>query len=162
MFHRVSTDNDISEVLKLARSIWIEHYTPIVGIEQVEYMLSNFHSKDVISKEIGQHKYMYFLIKKDTRIVGYLGVQVKGDELYLSKIYILSSDRGLGIGRAAMNFIKQLAQENHLGKISLTVNRNNKGSIAAYYKMGFIKTGEVCVDIGEGYVMDDFKMELML
>ena len=162
MFHKVSTDHDISEVVKIARIIWIEHYTPIIGTKQVEYMLSNFHSIDVISKEIGQHKYMYFLIKEDTRIVGYFGVQVKGDELYLSKIYILSSDRGLGIGRAAMNFIQQLAQEYHLGKISLTVNRNNSGSIAAYYKMGFEKTGEVCVDIGEGYKMDDYQMELII
>lgn len=162
MFHKVSTDHDISEVVKIARVIWIEHYIPIVGAKQVEYMLSNFHSKDVISKEIGQHKYMYFLIKEDTRIIGYFGVQVKGDELYLSKIYILSSDRGLGIGRAAMNFIKQLAQENHVGKISLTVNRNNSGSIVAYYKMGFVKTGEVCVDIGEGYKMDDYQMELVI
>ena len=162
MFKRVSTDDDISEVVKLARSIWIEHYTPIVGIEQVEYMLSNFHSRDVISEEIGQQKYMYFLIKDNHRTIGYFGIQIKSDVLFLSKLYILSSERGQGIGRAAMNFIKKLGQKNHVGKISLTVNRNNKGSIAAYYKMGFVKTGEVCVDIGEGYKMDDFKMELVL
>ena len=162
MFKRVSTDDDISEVVKLARSIWIEHYTPIVGIEQVEYMLSNFHSRDVISEEIGQQKYMYFLIKDNHRTIGYFGIQIKSDVLFLSKLYILSSERGQGIGRMAMNFIKKLGQKNHVGKISLTVNRNNKGSIAAYYKMGFVKTGEVCVDIGEGYKMDDFKMELML
>ena len=162
MFKRVSTDDDIIEVVKLARNIWIEHYTPIVGIEQVEYMLSNFHSRDVISEEIGQQKYMYFLIKDNHRTIGYLGIQIKSDVLFLSKLYILSSERGLGIGRAAMNFIKKLAQKNKVDKISLTVNRNNKGSIAAYYKMGFVKTGEVCVDIGEGYKMDDFKMELMV
>ena len=162
MFHRVSTDDDIIELVKLARSIWIEHYTPIVGIEQVEYMLSNFHSRDVISKEIGQQKFMYFLIKDSHRTIGYLGIQIKSDVLFLSKLYILSSERGQGIGREAMNFIKKLGQKNHVGKITLTVNRNNKGSIAAYYKMGFVKTGEVCVDIGEGYKMDDFKMELVL
>ena len=162
MFHRVSTDDDIIEVVKLARSIWIEHYTPIVGIEQVEYMLSNFHSRDVISEEIGQQKYMYFLIKDNHRTIGYLGIQIKSDVLFLSKLYILSSERGQGIGREAMNFIKKLGQKNRVGKITLTVNRNNKGSIAAYYKMGFVKTGEVCVDIGEGHKMDDFKMELML
>jgi len=162
MFHRVSTDDDIIEVVKLARSIWIEHYSPIVGIEQVEFMLSSFHSRDVISEEIGQQKYMYFLIKDNHRAIGYLGIQIKSDALFLSKLYILSSERGQGIGREAMNFIKKLGQKNHIDKITLTVNRNNKGSIAAYYKMGFVKTGEVCVDIGEGYKMDDFKMELML
>jgi len=162
MFHRVSTDDDIGEVVKIARNIWIEHYTPIVGIEQVEYMLCNFHTKDVISKEISQHKYMYYLIKDKNRVIGYLGILIKSDDLFLSKLYILSSARGLGVGRAAMNFIKKLAQKNHVGKITLTVNRNNTGSIAAYYKLGFAKTGEVIIDIGEGYKMDDYKMEMVI
>ena len=105
---------------------------------------------------------MYFLIKDNSKIIGYFGVQVKSDMLFLNKLYILSSERGLRIVRAAMNFIKKLAQKNKVDKISLTVNRNNKGSIAVYYKMRFVKTGEVSVDIREGYKMEDFKMELMV
>jgi len=68
----------------------------------------------------------------------------------------------LGIGKKSMLFIKELAQENNLSKISLTVNKENKNTIAAYYKLGFVKTGEICADIGRGFVMDDLKMELTL
>ncbi len=162
MFYRVSTNHEIDEVVNIARNIWTEHYSPIIGIEQVEYMLNNFHSKDAISGEISEDNYLYFLIKKNKRVLGYIGLQVRSDELFLSKLYILSSERGLGIGKAAMQFIRELAQKNDASKISLTVNKNNSDSIAAYYKLGFIKTGEICVDIGAGYKMDDFQMELVI
>ncbi|MFB3059527.1 MAG: GNAT family N-acetyltransferase, partial [Gammaproteobacteria bacterium] len=91
-----------------------------------------------------------------------IGIQLKGDYLFLSKIYIQSSERGNGVGKASMNFIKDLAQKNKMNRISLTVNKNNTESIAAYYRLGFIKTGDICVDIGGGYEMDDIQMELNL
>ncbi len=160
MFHNVSTSKEIDEVVKIAREIWREHYPPIIGNEQVEYMLENFHSKDAITVELKHHNYAYYLIKNNNRVIGYIGIQLKGDDLFLSKIYIRSSERGNGIGKASMNFIKDLALENNMNRISLTVNKNNTGSIAAYYRLGFIKTGDICVDIGEGYKMDDIKMEL--
>jgi len=163
MFHKVSTSSEIIEVVNIAREIWREHYPPIIGIEQVEYMLEHFHSKDAITIELSQENYAYYLIKNhNNKIIGYIGIQLKGDYLFLSKIYILSSERGNGVGKASMNFIKDLAQKNKMNKISLTVNKNNTESITAYYRLGFIKTGDVCVDIGGGYEMDDFQMELNL
>ncbi len=160
MFHVVSTSNEINEVVKIARDIWTEYYPPIIGIDQVEYMLENYHSKDAITNEITRDNYAYYLIKDKNRNIGYIGIQLKGDYLFLSKIYILSSERGNGVGKASMNFIKGLAQKNKMNRISLTVNKNNTESIAAYYSLGFIKTGDICVDIGEGYEMDDIQMEL--
>ncbi len=160
MFHNVSTSKEIDEVVKIAREIWREHYPPIIGIEQVEYMLEKFHSKDAITVELKQHNYAYYLIKNNNGVIGYIGIQLRGDDLFLSKIYIRSSERGNGIGKASMNFIKDLAVENNINRVSLTVNKNNSGSIAAYYRLGFIKTGDICVDIGGGYKMDDIKMEL--
>ena len=162
MFHNVSTVDDINELVIIAREIWREHYPPIIGIEQVEYMLENFHSKDAITVELTQHSYAYYLIKNNNGVIGYIGIQLKGDDLFLSKIYIRSSERGNGIGKASMNFIKDLALENNMNRISLTVNKNNTGSIAAYYRLGFIKTGDICVDIGGGFKMDDIQMELSI
>ena len=162
MFHIVSTSNEINEVVKIARDIWREYYPPIIGIDQVEYMLENYHSKDAITIEITRDNYAYYLIKVKNRIIGYIGIQLKGDDLFLSKIYIRSSERGNGIGKASLNFIKDLALENNINRISLTVNKNNSGSIAAYYRLGFIKTGDICVDIGGGYKMDDIQMELSI
>ena len=68
MFHKVSTSNEIIEVVKIAREIWREHYPPIIGIEQVEYMLEHFHSKDAITLELTQENYAYYLIKNNNKV----------------------------------------------------------------------------------------------
>ncbi|MEG2601476.1 MAG: GNAT family N-acetyltransferase, partial [Carnobacterium sp.] len=55
-----------------------------------------------------------------------------------------------------------IACENDLLKIQLTVNKYNDKSIAAYKKMGFVTVKEQVADIGGGYIMDDFVMEYSL
>jgi hypothetical protein len=44
----------------------------------------------------------------------------------------------------------------------LTVNRFNRQAIAAYERRGFQMMGTVVKDIGDGFVMDDYRMELNL
>jgi len=78
----------------------------------------------------------------------------------LSKIYVLKDYRGKGIARKAMDFVVSETILAGLGLIRLTVNKNNTGSILAYEKMGFQNMGSVVTEIGSGYVMDDFIMEM--
>ena len=162
MYERVSSDEQIDEVIALAHEIWTEHYTPIIGPEQVEYMLSTYHSRGAIAREIREQAYQYYIIRKNEIPIGYIGFRINRGELFLSKIYVHSSQRGLGTGRAALEFVKEIAREQAVMRIHLTVNRFNTDTITAYEKMGFVKTGEVCNDIGQGFFMDDYTMELRL
>ena len=155
----VSTDDQIAIVEDLAREIWTEHYTPIIGKEQVCYMLDRFQSKGAISAQIKDEGFRYFLIGEEGRYIGYLGVLTRGEELFLSKIYVRSSERNKGFGKKAVQFLEDLARRQNLQKISLTVNKNNTGSVQAYEKMGFKNLGPVVQDIGKGFIMDDFRME---
>ena len=160
IFKRVSTSEQIEMVVQLANIIWTEHYTPIIGKDQVAYMLSTFHSYNTISTEIKNENIHYYLILKGNKPVGYVGIRLEQKNLFLSKIYVLAEERGFGLGRQAIIFIKELAVSKGLHKIILTVNKYNSDSIEAYKKMEFQVTGNVCSDIGEGYVMDDYQMEL--
>lgn len=162
MFKKAQTDSEIDQIVSLANVIWHEHYDPIIGSEQVTYMLENFHSRNALRNQIDNENYLYYLIAQDGRNVGYMGLQPKDDELFLSKLYILSTAREKGLGRTSMSHIVDLAFEHKLKKIRLTVNKNNVGSINAYEKMGFKKTDTVVADIGGGYVMEDYEMELAL
>jgi len=155
----VSEASEIGKVVDLARVIWTEHYSPIIGIDQVRYMLASYHSRAAIETDIAKSGARYFLIDNHGRDVGYLSFRTEGDSLFLSKLYVLSSDRGQGLGRRALDFVRDQAERGALRSVRLTVNRNNSGSIAAYERFGFVKTGEVIADIGEGYVMDDYSME---
>ena len=158
----VLTIEQIQTVVNMAHVVWKEHYTPIIGEEQVTYMLKRFQSVDAIRDEIESDSTQYYLIYSERKTVGYVGIKLKISQLFLSKIYILSTERGSGLGRQTIALIKEIALDHGLRTIFLTVNRNNTKSIAAYRKIGFNITGERCQDIGEGYVMDDFTMELKL
>ena len=161
MFIEVLTEEQIEIVESLAEEIWTEHYIPIIGKAQVDYMLDRFQSKQSISDQI-RSGFLYFLIKEDNQFIGYIGVQQKGDELFLSKIYIKSSERGKGHGKKAIQFIERLAKEKGVRKIALTVNKNNRGAIKAYEKLGFKNLGSLIQEIGNGFIMDDFRMEKTL
>ncbi len=162
VFERVTEPQQVETIVRLANIIWTEHYTPIIGSEQVSYMLNHIHSHLTVSAEIQDTNNHYYLIVSQGQPVGYIGVKLQQQQLFLSKIYLLSNERGNGIGALAIAHIKDLAHSNGLDKIFLTVNKYNNNSIAAYQRIGFTITEEICADIGGGYVMDDYKMELQL
>jgi len=158
LFVPVSTEQQAEMVETLAREIWTGHYTPIIGSEQVEYMLERFQSEEAILQQIALGV-LYFLITADEELVGYIALHPRSDALFLSKIYVRSDQRGRGYGKRAVQFAETLAHARRLKKIILTVNKNNIDSIKAYERMGFKNTGSLTQDIGNGFVMDDYKME---
>ncbi len=150
----------MAEVAKLAQHIWTQHYTPIIGEDQVRYMLHKFQSEKAIQDQINEG-YNYFLIQTDNPI-GYCSILAEKQSLFLSKIYVLHNQRGQGFGGMLIDFVKSQAKELNCDQIRLTVNKHNTNSIAAYHKMGFYTNREVVFDIGHGYIMDDFELILKL
>jgi len=158
VIEKVSSENQIVIIENLAHEIWNEHFIPIIGKAQVDYMLEKFQSKKVITKQI-ENGFLYYLIKNNNEAIGYIGVISEDRQLFLSKLYIVLAERGKGYGRKAIEFLEELAIEKNVNKISLTVNRNNLATINMYKKLGFENRGSMVKDIGSGFVMDDYKME---
>ena len=161
-YNQVITDDQIRATARLAWEIWTEHFTAIIGADQVDYMLDKIQSVNAITDQIRNKGYIYYLIEEDKQAIGYFAIVQQEDALFLSKLYIRKTMRGKGIARKTLEFIKSIALERNLGKITLTVNRHNIGPIAAYEKLGFANTGPIVQDIGSGFIMDDYKMELKL
>ncbi|PIB39239.1 GNAT family N-acetyltransferase [Maribacter sp. 4G9] len=154
----VSSTAHIATVAHLAQTIWTDHYTPIIGSLQVDYMLAKYQSETAINDQI-KEGYQYYLIKTDVGHAGYFALSLHKDFLFLSKFYVLKNMRGNGLGKLALSFIENKAMEYHLPKIRLTVNKYNSKSISAYKKMGFANVDSIVQDIGNGYVMDDYVLE---
>ena len=154
--HHVTSDEQIEQVVSLALEIWTEHYTSIIGIEQVNYMLDKFQSNSVIKQQIDEGLH-YFLLGNDIPI-GYLALKVESPDLFVSKIYLLASFRNQGYGKLLMQFTENFGQENNCTQLKLTVNKYNLTTIKAYKKLGFTQKREVVFDIGNGYIMDDYEM----
>lgn len=155
-----ATPEDFRALAEMGRQIWQEHYTPIIGPQQVAYMIEHFQSENAIKHQISQENYRYYFLLLNEQRAGYVGIQVGQEGLYLSKLYILKEFRGKGLSKFALPRLIQLAKQENMPKIWLTVNKYNSGSVAAYEKLGFIRTQEQVADIGGGYVMDDFIYEL--
>ena len=158
---KVADEKQVESIVSLARNIWYEYFTPIIGKAQVDYMLDKFQSQESITRQI-QHDTIYFLMIENSEAIGYAAIILKETELFLSKFYLLSTQRNKGFGRQSLNFFEQLAQGQNKQKISLTVHKHNLNSIEAYKKMGFSKLGPIVQDIGGGFIMDDDKMEKIL
>lgn len=152
------TDKHFKSIEQLARLIWTQHYTPIIGVNQVEYMLDKFQSFDAISNQINDG-YEYYKIHHNDELVGYISIKKNDSVLFLSKVYVHADFRGKGIGKMAFNFIEDRAINLKCRSIMLTVNKYNTNSIAAYKRLGYKIIEEIVIDIGNGYVMDDYKFE---
>ena len=125
-------------------------------------MIDKFQSPKAIENQIKNENYEYFIIYHQLIPSGYISIKLKENELFLSKFYVIKEKRGTGLGREGMTFVALKARELRSEKIALTVNKNNINSIKAYEKLGFTNDGPVIADIGNGYVMDDFKMSKQL
>ncbi|MEQ9217070.1 MAG: GNAT family N-acetyltransferase [Cyclobacteriaceae bacterium] len=157
-FKPVQSDDEVEIVAQLAREIWTEYFTPMIGAGQVNYMLANMQSFGPMKKQLAEG-YEYYQILNDATPVGYICIKPEEDWLFLSKLYLLKSARGSGLGKQAFQFILQQASDRSLEKIWLTVNKQNVDTIKAYQKWGFEIVGEPVADIGGGFVMDDYRME---
>lgn len=159
--NQVSKSEQLIIIETLAEEIWHEHYTPIIGEHQVDYMLGKFQSVEAMTEHI-QNGSSYFLILVDNAPIGYMGVELLSETLFLSKFYLIEPARGKGYGKMMIAHLETLAKEKDLNTISLTVNKYNTSSIKMYEKVGFVISGSVVKDIGEGFVMDDYQMEKKL
>jgi L-amino acid N-acyltransferase YncA len=122
-------------------------------------MLDKFQSVAAMTRQIADG-YEYYLVMREGGSVGYFALvpNVAERDVMLSKIYVRQAQRGGGIGKAILGFVEGRCLELGLKEVWLTVNRNNAGSIAFYRKRGFVEAGSIVQDIGNGYVMDDYKM----
>lgn len=156
-FFIANSKEHFNVIAKLANIVWNEHYTPIIGKAQVEYMVAKFQTSQAMQLQ-AKEGYEYYIIKYNNNNVGYLSIIKNGDDLFLSKIYILKEFRGKKIGKNAFGFIEEKAKSYQCRTITLTVNKNNSNTIKAYEKSGFNNIEAIVMDIGNGYVMDDYRM----
>lgn len=143
---------------KIATAILREHYDPIVGVAQNDYMLEKFQSVHAITGQIAEG-YRYYWAECDGEKAGFFAIIPRGDRLYLSKLYLKKEFRGRHLARPMVDFMADVAKTEGLRSIFLNVNKHNDDSIEAYKHLGFEIIGKEKNDIGCGYYMDDFVME---
>jgi len=153
---------ELWQVRELALQIFPITYQEIVDKEQIDYMMDLFYTPDNLRKqyESGQ---VFLIIYAEGKASGYASYTplYKDGEYKLNKIYVDTSLQGKGLGRILLNDVISRVRNAGGNSLQLNVNRFNK-AVGFYKSMGFVIKKEELLDIGRGYFMDDYVMELSL
>lgn len=156
-----ATIEDVPIIREIAQITWYPTFKDILTEKQIEYMLEMMYSEEALQEQIEVKKHQFFLAKENEKTVGYLSVEVNYNHepiTKIHKIYILPELQGKGIGKLLMQKAEQVALEHQNSILSLNVNRFNK-ALKFYETVGFSITKTEDIDIGNGYLMEDFVME---
>jgi ribosomal protein S18 acetylase RimI-like enzyme len=155
---------DIPIIQDLAARIWRQHYPGIITHAQIDYMLERMYATSVIENEMTRQGYRYYVANEGTVPVGFVAYRYDGSDssVKISKLYLVPSHHGRGVGQQLLAITKADAGQLGAKKLTLFVNKRNGKAIKAYERFGFVKAEEVVTDIGGGFVMDDYRMDLSL
>ncbi|MGF7148157.1 GNAT superfamily N-acetyltransferase [Sphingomonas zeicaulis] len=158
------TPADFASAGALARIIWHTHYDPLIGAAQVDYMLDRRFTEAGLAAYVDAADRGFDLLRDGEALVGYCSYGPSGapGELKLEQLYLLPERHGQGLGRLMIAHVEARAGAFGCDRIMLMVAKANTGSKAVYERAGFSVRGPVTVDIGGGFVMDDYVMEKRL
>ncbi|MEJ2883817.1 GNAT family N-acetyltransferase [Pedobacter sp. GR22-6] len=160
---RKAKEEDISIIQDLAGRTWRITYAEYLSVEQIDYMLHKMYNKgELLSQMQGGH---HFLIagaeQTDLGFAGFSVIDAETRTYKLHKLYVLSEAHGKGVGKLLINEVINLIKKEGGTAIQLNVNRNNKAA-DFYKKAGFEIKETVDLDIGNGFFMNDYVMEMTL
>ena len=150
-------------IAQLAYAIWPVAYGEILSKEQLTYMLSKFYSVEALTEQLEKRNHVFLLIEENERFVGFASYEsnIENHKTKIHKIYVLPETQGKGFGVQLINEIETRAKKSQNDILFLNVNRFNKAQYF-YKKLGFEIAFEEDIEIGNGYLMEDFVMEKKL
>lgn len=157
-------DADVEPVCALAREIWLQHYPGIITVRQIEYMLAQRYVSAAIRAQLRSGEAWWDKLEVRGELCGFASCErgAQARSLKLDKLYVHQLVRGKGYGAALIGHVVQAARRQGMDTLYLQVNKHNHGSVAAYLRTGFSVAKAVKVDIGDGFVMDDYVMSRSL
>ena len=158
---RRAARSDIPAIIELAGKVWRAHYPDIIGQEQIEYMLERGYALDALAKFVDGQQSGIDLALKDDALIGFCAWMLVegGRDCKVDKLYVDVEHQRGGVGGTLLGAAVSHARELGAQSLVLNVNKNNHRAIAAYRKHGFTVRESVVIDIGGGFVMDDYVMQ---
>ena len=152
--------DDLATVARLAGVIWRRHYPGIITHEQIDYMLARGYSDAALRRFLDEPGAGLAVARIGDAIAGFAAwCRAEAPATTkLDKLYVLPERHGHGVGRRLLSHVEDAARGDGAQTLVLNVNKRNAASIAFYRRCGFAVREAVVVDIGEGFVMDDYVM----
>lgn len=151
---------DIYTIKNLAELIWPEAYGDILSPAQLHYMLGLIYSETALRSQF-EKGHSFVIALHDQTPIGFGSFSKKSDAepatFRLHKLYVLPRQHAQGVGTALLNYVIEKSRDSSATLLELNVNKHNIAK-QFYEKKGFTVLRDEVIDIGSGYMMDDYVM----
>jgi GNAT superfamily N-acetyltransferase len=153
-------EQDIPDLVQLARDVWYRHFPSIISVEQIEYMLAQRYGPALIREQLASGSAAWLKLTLDGAMVAFASYEPgkTPEVMKLDKLYVRYDLRGRGYGGLLLRHVEDVARAHACARLELQVNKNNRSAIDAYLRYGFRVREAVQFDIGAGFMMDDYVM----
>lgn len=116
---------------------------------------------DIISKknilmDLKRNSVIYYTLKLDNNIVGYVAFSYILEEMDIHSIVISNYQKKKGYASLLLNYVFNFAKDNNIRKIFLEVRKSNTSAINLYKKFGF-----TYITTRKNYYPDNFEDALI-
>ena len=117
----------------------------ILDLNEIKDILENefddFWNYQIFKSELENPNSVYFIIRQNNEICGFIGALQVLDTADIMNIVIKKSYRGKGLSKILLEYIINYCKENNIKKINLEVSSKNIVAINLYKKYGFEEVG---------------------
>jgi GNAT superfamily N-acetyltransferase len=155
----LANKSETTRLSDLAHEIWPIAFSKILSTEQIEFMLKWMYDPSKLLEQMNSGHKFYFLTLNEEEI-GFVGLEENYPEpevLRIHKIYLKPNYHGKGLGKFMLKKIEEIARQKSYKGLHLNVNRYNE-AVNFYEKSGFETIKVEDIDIGKGFLMEDYVM----
>ncbi len=152
---------DIPAIIAIAEKIWLPSFARYFEEYELNSLFSGMYTPQKLLETLNNPAYAFYFVKDEKgSTLGYFAIEMKSQTLKLDKIYVDPTIQRQGLGKIIFQHITELAEQKKAETIALNVNRRNSLAISFYKKLGFEIIRNEDIPGPNGFIYDDYVMEL--
>lgn len=159
-----ATVEHIPVIQELSKIVWPVTFASILSQEQITYMMEMMYSTESLIEQFETNNNYALAQDEEDNFLGYMSFEshIAGEYTKIHKIYVLPDTQGKGVGYSLVKYAMSEAKNRGDKFLYLNVNRYNDKAISFYQRVGFTVSKIENIDIGNGFLMEDYVMVLPL
>ena len=151
-------------IRELAANLWPVAFATLRTSKRRTYVWNRMYSQTSLEGQMSQG-HRYAIAQHNKLNIGYVAYETDHaglDKTKIHKLYISPKYQRHGVGKTMIDYAAQQALKANNTALFLNVNKYNTQAISFYQKHHFALIKEEEIDIGNGFIMDDYVFELTL
>ena len=145
---RPATADDVGAIRELARRTWHDTYDEL-DTETIDETVDEWYADEELERALSEPGTALLVAEVDGDVVGVTHGVVQGDEGDVLRMYVHPDHRRAGIGTALHERLREDLEDFNMRRMRAIDLASNEGGRAFYERLGFEKTGEGEVEMGD-------------